>query len=351
MIEPSRFQLVIGPGRRFVASLLLACTLATGLASAATLAELPEGDIPPMALVAKQDGVPIRSEPGHVYRAIDHLTAKQQVIVDRRQGRWLRVKPEGWVFLEHVEMNVARTAPPPPPSRPELRVRVSSNNSRLRSGPTTSSDIVGKLNAGDIRPVLGRDGDWWILADGTFLHSSLAEPIASGPAAGSGATAPRPAPMPAPPRTGGPLKPIQRWSYMDLQGAMFEVTEIQPESGFIPALRQAMRATGVLEDDWTFMRIVIAVPDGPYRFNYSPQQNSLLVLDRQEQKYGSVHVEGPLKLLPANLRVLFEKRTVHPGERFEGIVMFRPTLETKKIDAISMYLGGRLRRLWPDNAS
>ena len=107
-----------------------------------------------------------------------------------------------------------------------------------------------------------------------------------------------------------------------------------------------MGKTGLMEDDWTFLRVAITVPDGPFRFNYSPARNSTHVVTKANKPYGNVHVEGPVGRLPNGLREFFLPHVVLPGERFEGILLFRPTLKMRDIAELSMRVSGRLNRFY-----
>ena len=153
--------------------------------------------------------------------------------------------------------------------------------------------------------------------------------------------------MPAP--RGGPEK-LRRWTLMDLHGTTFEVREIDPRSEFLHSLRREMRATGVLEDDWTFMSLVIAAPeDSPYRFHYEPDVNATVVIDTEGARYPNVYVRGPIDRLPAHLRRFLDSATVEQGSVYEGIVLFRPTLKTRQIHEVWFFVGDRLQQLYPSS--
>jgi hypothetical protein len=328
--------------KRFGLPVLLSVGLAAllaGSAVAAGLAELPEGKFPPEPGVAIEDGVPVRSDPGYLYREINHLREGTEVLVDERVGDWLHVRPSGWVLLEHLRS---------PTEQPALiTLRVLTDGARVRSGPETSSEIIREHRRGDLIRAEEKVDEWWKLVDGGYIFARLTErqesvtrrrPDVDGKGLGELATA--------------DLEnligrdSLKRWSFMDLNGVMFEITEIDPRSGFVPALQQAMQQTGVLETDWTFLRLVIGVPPGPYRFNFAPDHNTTLIRDVAGEKYGNVYVQGPLSKLPTALRAFFESQTVHPGERFEGILLFRPTLEIEKVAEVSMMIGGKLRTFY-----
>lgn len=297
----------------------------------ATAPQEPPGDV--QVLVALRDGVPVRSDPGFVYREINHLAAGQEVVVVERRGDWWRLRPKGWVLAEHLG---ERPAAPAPPERTLLKVR--RDGARVRSGPATDQPLVRTLQAGQSVEALGEEAGWWRLVGGGYLFGELAEVVGVVP----GETR---APGPAPATVGGSA-PGRRWSLLDLNGTLFEVTEIPASSSFSAALRREMASTGVLESDWSFMRLGIGLPPGQQRFRYSPDVQTTLIIDRAGKKYPNIWVRGPLDRLPVHLRTLLEPHVIEAGQMFEGVLMFRPTLDPAEIAEVWMFLGGRLQRLY-----
>ena len=216
------------------------------------------------------------------------------------------------------------------------RARITSQGVRVRSAPSTDGDIVGGKSAGDLVEIVGREGDWCRLASGGWVHGSLLQEL--GEAAGA----------PDGPGPSATAREVRRWSYMDLNGTLFEIYEIDPKSPLIAGLRQAMRSTGVLEDDWTYLRLVISVPKGRFSFKYSPSGsgNPVYAIDREGNRYGSVYAQGPLERIPMHLRGFFQEQVVAPGERFEGLLMFRPTLDAATIESLHMRISGQVRELF-----
>jgi hypothetical protein len=126
----------------------------------------------------------------------------------------------------------------------------------------------------------------------------------------------------------------------------FEVSEFDPRSSYVPLLRKELRATGVLEDDWTMMRLRIAVPDGPYRFNFSPDRNTVVVVDENGARYGNVYARGPIERLPAHLRRLLDSAVVGQDELYDGVLLFRPTLRPGEVKEVWMMIGGKFQQLF-----
>jgi len=306
-------------------------------ATAPTPAATPvDGTFAPEAWVAADEGVPVRSDPGFLYREITHLRAGQEVLVDERRGQWLHVRPEGWVFADHVRRRADIPA--------TRRIRVLKEGSRVRQGPATDRPVVDTLSAGTELTIQDELPQWWVLGPDRYLFKELADEVVAGSGGGGGG------PKGAPSQDRGASEQ-RRWTLMDLNGAVFEVAEFAADGEFVPALKREMRQTGLLEDDWTFMRLAIYVPEGPFRFNYSPEHNTVVITDVRGERYGNVFTRGPVERLPAHLRQFFTEATVAPGARYEGVLLFRPTLQTGAIDKVEMFLGGRLQRLYDSPAT
>lgn len=405
-------------------SLLLAATLAVSTAAAPALAQmgglkaaaLPEGTEPygPVSLLAKEESVPVRTDPGFVFREIRFLRKGQEVIVDGRKGTWLHVRPQGWVLQEHLVTQEQFDAPAPVEPQDMVAVR---EGIRVRASPSTDAEITRTLKADEAVEVLGQEAGWWKLTSGGYVAGALLRPAdadassamapglpASGPSpwvvsapsanvrSEPGADAPiirkvergeivsvasiqndwaevpggwiradllqPPAPRSAAPAPLGPgrreaLQPgagARRWSLVDLNGVVFEVIDIS-RSGMLPGIKKELRATGVLEEDWTYLGLTIGVPpDGQYRFNYAPDRNSTIIEDVDGQRFGNVYVVGPFERLPIHVRQFFVATTVGQGEKYDGILLFKPSLKPENIKQISMFIGGRLQRFYEDTS-
>jgi len=133
---------------------------------------------------------------------------------------------------------------------------------------------------------------------------------------------------------------------MDLNGTLFEVSSLDANSASLVQFRKEMKATGNLVEDWTFMRLVIGVPDGPWRFNYSPDHNATIVIDKSGARYENVWIRGPLDKLPMNLRSILGPQQVSQGQLYEGLLMFRPSLKASEVSQVWMMIGGHLQQLY-----
>ncbi len=384
-----------------MASLLVALALHAQAPAPAT--SLPPGAEPygPEVMIAKEDSVPVRTDPGFVYREIRFLSKGQEVVVDGRQGTWLHVRPGGWILEDHL---IARDAVREAPAE-RMRLAAVREGIRVRQSPSTDAEIVRTLAAGEEVDVEGQQAGWWKLVEGGFVSASLLQavgrPAAPPPDAAAvpwvvsadsanvraarstssatirklargeivlvegvlegwaevpggwvradlltppGPRTPPGASAPAGPAVG--LAGLKRWSLVDLNGVIFEITDVS-RTNLVANIRKEMRETGVLADDWTFLGLTIGVPeDAPYRFNYSPDKNTTMAVDVDGQKYGNVYARGPFDKLPAHVRQFFLPMTVGQGEKFDGILLFRPSLKAENIRELSIFVGGRMQRLY-----
>lgn len=363
---------------------------------------LPAGTEPygPQAMVAKEDSVPVRTDPGFVYREIRFLKKGDQVTVDARNGAWLHAVPAGWILAEHL---LEPGQEPVPEPRAMLAIR---EGVRVRKSPSTDAEVTRTLADAEAVAVVGEEAGWWKLDDGGYVAKALLRPdepepdhagaaaapwTVKGPTANvrsdrttsasvvrrlgegdavtvsevvdgwarvadgwvradmlvapeappPGATRRPPTDLPRPSDAVG-----RRWSLVDLTGVIFEVIDLSG-SPLVPAIKREMRDTGVLEEDWTFLGLTIGVPeDSPYRFNFSPDKNNTIVTDIEGQNYGNIYVRGPFDRLPAHVRQFFLPMTVKQGEKFDGILIFRPTLDPRNIKEISIFIGGRMQKMY-----
>ena len=381
---------------------VLAQAAAPAKASGASAPALPAGTEPygPQPMVAKEDSVPVRTDPGFVYREIRFLKKGDQVIVDARNGAWLHAVPTGWILAEHLLEPGAEPVP-----EPQAMVAIR-EGIRVRKSPSTDAEVTRTLADAESVDVVGEEAGWWKLSDGGYVAKALLRsdrapaPAEAAPAApwtvkGASANvrsdrnttasvvrklgkgdaiavsevvdgwahvadgwvradmlvAPE-APPAVATRSPTPELPRpsdakgRRWSLVDLTGVIFEVIDLS-DSPLVPAIKREMRDTGVLEEDWTFLGLTIGVPeDSPYRFNYSPDKNKAIVTDIDGQNYGNIYVRGPFDRLPAHVRQFFLPMTVSQGEKFDSILMFRPTLKPENIKEISIFIGGRMQKMY-----
>lgn len=323
-------------------ALLLVLALSLALVptvSAQDPSTLKEGPFEPVILLATKGGVAVRAEPGFLFKQLRKLEKTERVAVNGRKGDWLRVQGGGWVSIADVA-DASQALPDDGPAA-TTKLRLTSDGVRLRAGPGTEQEIVGRGASGDLLVGVQRQGDWWQLEGGGWVFVSLVEELgASAPASVAKA------PIATSPKPQG--RAVRRWSYMDLDGTLFEIFEVDPNARFLAGLRQAMRETGVLEDDWTYLRLVISVQKGQRGVRYSPAHDGNPVevqamVGDERKRFGSVYVQGPVDRVPMHLRGFFQEQTVEAGERFEGLLMFRPTLDPSQIDSVRMKIKGRPR--------
>jgi len=385
--------------RLFLPFLALLLVVRPSGAQPATAAAAPAMEpLGPLSLVAKEDGIPVRSDPGFVHREIHQLARGQEIVVDGRRGEWYHVRPDGWVFTGHLVTKDELAA------ASIVELIVTKEGARVRQTPSTDAAILRTLARGDsVRAKARRDG-WWELADGGFITEGFvresgkqavqedeqgnAMPWVVGADTANVRAAPNtqaavikklgrgeiipvtsvkdgwcevpggyvradllqpPARRePAPRRSlDKPAAGAKHWSLIDLQGTAIDIVDIN-DTAILHAVRAEMRATGVLEDDWTYLGLSIGVPrDAAYRFTYDARYNTVVVVDSSGQKYGNVRPRGPIERLPADIRQFFLPMEVNPGQKMDGIIIFRPSLKVSEIRELSMFFGGSLQQFYP----
>ena len=201
-----------------------------------------------------------------------------------------------------------------------MQIAVPSAN--VRAGAGTDHGVIARYSAGRMVAVVQRVDGWAQVQGGGWISEDL---------------------LRAPATSDGPRK-LYRWSYMDLNGVLFEVGQIHPRSGMTMVLAKEFEKTGLSTGNWTYFRVAISVPGtSGYSFRFAPHQNLTVVEDRAGEKYANQVASGSLEELPTHLRQFFEPMTIGPGERYEGVLLFRPHLAFENVDKLGMYIGGRLQ--------
>ena len=144
--------------------------------------------LPPAIRIARQDAVPVRSEPGFVYRELARLAKGDKVEIDGRQGQWLRVRGGGWVFEEHVWTEAEASAAP----ATTTRLVVAREGARVRASASTDAAVVETLKLDAVIEAVGQENGWWQLASGGFISASLVRLQEVTPLSAAAAKASRP---------------------------------------------------------------------------------------------------------------------------------------------------------------
>lgn len=296
-----------------------------------------------------REGSRVRQGPGTGHPIVDTLSVGTELEASGVLDGWYVLGPGRYLFAELAEVvarpaaregregraGSATTASPRSDGSQTTTWRVAAEQARIRESPAESAAAVATRTRGDLIEVSRIENGWAQVPGAGWVRQDLLDAdVRTRGAAGSTIAEP-------------PVRrERRRWSLMDLNGSVFEVAEFHADEPFVRSLRRAMGETGVLEEDWTFLRLMIFVPPGPYDFHFDPQKNDVIVTDRRGERYGNVYPRGPVERLPAPIRQFFAPRTVEAGERYEGVLLFRPTLRPEAIDGIEMNLGGRLQRLF-----
>jgi N-acetylmuramoyl-L-alanine amidase len=107
--------------------------------------------------------VNIRSGPGINYEIAGNLYQNTKVEVLEKNNDWVKIKTSsltGWVSSSLINIDAVK------------QVRVTGDSVNLRSGPSTSTAIVGYALKGDILDLLNDEGEWYKVknADGTICY-------------------------------------------------------------------------------------------------------------------------------------------------------------------------------------
>jgi len=346
----------------------------------------------PEPRIVLRDGASVRREPGFVYGELRILSMGQEIMVDGRQGKWLRVRPEGWIFEDQL---VAAGGPPlcvlvtlvvtkdgaavrerASDDAPTLRTlaideivrgrvltqgwwelsgggfvaedavhepggrgqtegsswRVGADSANVRASASTDAAIVRKLVRGDRVAVSAVTDGWCQVQDG-FIRADLLVP----PGAGGQEKAPIPVGKAG----------ARRWGFVDLEGTVFTIEDIMG-TDLVGAVQDDLRSAGITETDWTYLGLSIGVPeDATFRFNFDAAFNSVVIEDQAGESYGSIVMQGPMEKLPAGLRALFLPEPAEAGEQMDVLLLFVPSLKPAEIRSISMHIGDRLQQFYP----
>ena len=126
--------------------------------------------------VVKSGAVNVRSGPGTGYGLVTQVGAGERFSVLEKSGDWYKVRlnsgAAGWMagWLLNIETSGPPALPPAiPPAQPSTGstqagakvATVTGSSVNVRSGPGTSSGVIGKVTLGDTLLVLEQSGDWY----------------------------------------------------------------------------------------------------------------------------------------------------------------------------------------------
>jgi hypothetical protein len=255
---------------------------------------------------------------------------------------WLRLESGGWIYADLVRP-VGRAAPeaapqegrPTPEAAPparSMRVRVVKESADLREGPGEEHAAKGSASRGEELVVVEfRDG-WLRTEKGAWVHHEQVAPL-------------------LPSGEELPGQTYRQWGLLSLTGVYLKLVEVPSASVVARRVEQTLnRLTGQARD-YTFFTILIDVPPAAsFRFNFSPEHNRVLVVDRSGREFGNfVHTAGDLEQMPPEVRVLFEPQEVFPGNAGTGLLAFSGELETSQADRVFVYVSGRMQELYEEN--
>jgi hypothetical protein len=222
---------------------------------------------------------------------------------------------------------------------------------RVRSGPGTKHEIVGKKAEGDRVRVVETSGEWLRLEEGGWIFAPLVRPLGGRPAEAPPAETPAP-PAAAPrPRSmqvrvvkesatlregpgdsqtvvgkasrgevlevvefrdgwlrtkdgawvhheqvlpltaaGQPVteREYRQWGLLSLTGVYIKLVEVPPESIVAQRVNESLNRLTGKKRNYSFFTIVVDVPPAAsFRFNFSPGHNRVLIVDTAGREFGN----------------------------------------------------------------
>lgn len=144
-----------------IISIVFFTVLTLGLASFDTFAEAK------LTGSVTGSGVNMRSGPGKTYNVVAVLQKDNVIKILSVTGEWYKVNTSnnvtGYVSKKYITLkkDVQAPAPQAVASPPSVTGTISVSDLNIRSGPSTSNKVVGKLQKGSSVKVLEKSGDWY----------------------------------------------------------------------------------------------------------------------------------------------------------------------------------------------
>ncbi len=135
--------------------------------------------------VVNVDILNMRSGPSTSYRVIKMLNKDNKVEVISENNGWSKIKSDGrlgYVASRYIESTSSDSKPTPPTNEVKFEKEVTTNGLNVRSGPSTSYQIVGKLNTGDKVGVISEINGWSKITHNgkvAYVHSGYLKNVSS----------------------------------------------------------------------------------------------------------------------------------------------------------------------------
>ncbi|WP_029329098.1 N-acetylmuramoyl-L-alanine amidase [Lentibacillus jeotgali] len=123
--------------------------------------------------VVTTDGLIIRSGPGTDYSRIGQVNTGKELYITRVENGWVEIafnNGSGWVTSEYVDIHSnssdgSDNTNSDDGSNGLGNIFIQHDNTHLRKGPSTSSDIIGFANKGEEFNVLSEEENWYEIAN------------------------------------------------------------------------------------------------------------------------------------------------------------------------------------------
>lgn len=131
--------------------------------------------IKPTKYIVNTDVLNLRAEPSTSSKVLDKLYKNEVVTATKKNGSWLYIDDysnKGWIHSDYAKVysqgsNSSNTIVEETVAMRELTVNTDVLN--IRKGPSTSTEIVGKLKRGQSRMSNVKSGEWYKVEDG-WIH-------------------------------------------------------------------------------------------------------------------------------------------------------------------------------------
>ena len=136
--------------------------------------------IQPTKYVVNTDVLNLRAQPSTESKVLDKLYKGEVVTVTKKNGSWLYVDDysnKGWIHSDYAKVysqggNSSNTTVEETVAMRELTVNTDVLN--IRKGPSTNTEIVGKLKRGHSRMSNVKSGEWYKVEDG-WIHEDYVD--------------------------------------------------------------------------------------------------------------------------------------------------------------------------------
>lgn len=125
-------------------------------------------------ITVNADILNLREMPSLEAAILKKLSRGTQAKALQSQGDWSQVQlddgTKGWVhrtYIKEVKSATVETAQQQPsvtePSKSDAKIKILTNGTNLRKGPSTKDEVVQKAKVGDTYPIIKAEGEWFLI--------------------------------------------------------------------------------------------------------------------------------------------------------------------------------------------